>query len=191
VPPVDQQPQYQQPARQMPAPAAPARDMAGYDEGYAAGLAAHAQRRSTATSHRVTTTRSRGVSSRSHVTRPKAVARHAPVTRPQAHRRVVTTSTVVRHANTVPRFYQDTIKDRAATYRPPVYGPSTSLASIMSPYSSYGVSTITWSGPASVVNQGGQVCGWGARIVTNAHGQAQRQAVWVCQCPQGWRPPGY
>ena len=87
--------------------------------------------------------------------------------------------------------YQDPIRDRAATYRPAVYGQSTTMASLMSRSSSYSSSTTTWSGPASLVNQGGQVCGWGARIVTNNHGYAQRQAVWVCQCPQGWRPPGY
>jgi hypothetical protein len=86
--------------------------------------------------------------------------------------------------------YQDPIKDRAATYRPPAYGQSTTMASMMSRSSSYSTTT-TWSGPATTVNQGGQVCGWGARIVTNSPSYAQRQAVWVCQCPQGWRPPGY
>lgn len=87
--------------------------------------------------------------------------------------------------------YQDPIKDRAATYRPSTYGQSTAVASMMSRSSSYSQSSTTWSGPASTVNQGGQVCGWGARIVTNGYGHAQSHAVWVCQCPQGWRPPGY
>jgi hypothetical protein len=80
--------------------------------------------------------------------------------------------------------YTDPIKDRARTYGSQSYGSATSMASLMS-------TTTTWVGPASISTQNGQSCGWGARIVTNNHGQAQRQAMWVCQCPQGWRPPGY
>jgi hypothetical protein len=95
------------------------------------------------------------------------------------------------HSSNYGGSYQDPIKDRAGTYRPAVYGASTSMASLMSRSGSYSATTTTWTGPATLVNQGGQVCGWGARIVTNGHGYAQRQAVWVCQCPQGWRPPGY
>jgi hypothetical protein len=88
--------------------------------------------------------------------------------------------------------YSDPIKNRAGTYGATTYGSATSMASLMSRSSSYSSSaTTTWIGPGAVTSQNGQSCGWGARIVTNAHGQAQRQAMWVCQCPQGWRPPGY
>jgi hypothetical protein len=242
-PPAYQQPTYQAPAAPvqnygMPAP----RAQSGYDEGYAAGLAARSstsQARRTSTHRHATasvTRRSATASTASH--RPRATVRtaaakstshrvHMAGTTTQARRTAsassgvsrsravsttrisVTTRTPVRqvatrttrsnnlmhthvgssgngHSGT----YQDPIKDRASTYRPPSYGQVTSMASMMSSSSSRSTTT-TWSGPATVVNQGGQVCGWGARIVTNSHGYAQRQAVWVCQCPQGWRPPGY
>jgi hypothetical protein len=183
-----------------------------YEEGYAAGLAARSETHTISYREVVRTTRSRA-SNNASVKRTKAstghraasasstrrhpapsARRHAPVrtahthrttnTRLGVHHRTYTSS----HAGT----YQDPIKDRAATYRSAAYGQSTSMSSVMSSSSSYSsYATTTWSGPASVVNQGGQICGWGARIVTNPHGQTQRQAMWVCQCPQGWRPPGY
>jgi hypothetical protein len=88
--------------------------------------------------------------------------------------------------------YVDPIKNRASTYGSSSYGSATSMASLMSRSSSYSSSgAVSWVGPSAVTSQNGQSCGWGARVVTNAHGYAQRQAVWVCQCPQGWRPPGY
>lgn len=239
-------PTYQQPVYQAPqqyyapapsaslAPSAPTRAAPGYDEGYAAGLAARPTvRRAITTTHRAAPTRARTTTTSSHGTRrtstssgvygmssgasrtmaartgtahthaAQAPARRAHVTssasarpRAAAPRRVVATRAAprssVRYTSNNGGTYQDPIRDRAATYRPSVYGQSTSMASLMSRSSSYSSSaTTTWSGPATVVNQGGQVCGWGARIVTNSHGYAQRQAVWVCQCPQGWRPPGY
>jgi hypothetical protein len=236
--PVYQQPVYQAPQHYAPAPSAPPRAAPGYDEGYAAGLAARPPaRRATTTHHaaparvRTKTTSSQGTrrsggsagvygtssgAGRSTAGRTSTVGRthvasaparrahatsHSPAPRTTAPRaaaprRVVVNRaaprSTVRYTSNSGGTYQDPIRDRAATYRPNVYGQSTSMASLMSRSSTYSSSTTTtWSGPASVVNQGGQVCGWGARIVTNAHGYAQRQAVWVCQCPQGWRPPGY
>jgi hypothetical protein len=224
-----QAPAYQPPpppSYQVPMQAPQTRT--GYDEGYAAGVAArpatrhtgsrpmparpvartsvrktghHVARMGTGTTSRTAarSTGSRGaatvVQGRSHVaTKARAtVVRQSAVTRQSASTTTHATRRPVYNSQShVPTQYIDPIKDRAATYRPQVTGQSTSLASMMSSSSwSSSSSTTTWSGPASVVNQGGQVCGWGARIVTNAHGYAQRQAVWVCQCPQGWRPPGY
>lgn len=211
--PTYQQPAYQPPAAQMPAPGAAA---SGYDEGYAAGLAARPAPRHAAprgrTAQRAAPVRARAAPARAHVAaapKRRATATHSHV----ATRRAVATSTRSHMAprravpaqavaaRAVPRrsapvnnssygSYQDPIKDRASTYRPPVYGQSTSMASMMSNSSSYS-STTTWTGPATQVRQGGQVCGWGARIVTNHRGYSQRETVWVCQCPQGWRPPGY
>jgi hypothetical protein len=243
-PTVYQQPTYQAPAAPaqnygMPAP----RAQSGYDEGYAAGLAARpstSQARRTST-HRQTTSSAarRGASASTVSHRLRATVRttaakstshrvHTGGTTTQTRRTTAATSGVSRsravsttrtrmtaraparqvamrstgsnnlmhthvgssshaHSGT----YQDPIKDRASTYRPTSYGQATSMASMMSSSSRSSTSTTTWSGPATVVNQGGQVCGWGARIVTNSNGYAQRQAVWVCQCPQGWRPPGY
>jgi hypothetical protein len=186
------------PTRAVPARAAPART----------GAARVAQR----PTHGATGARSgagmgrgTGTVTASMVRRPAAAPRAAVTTR-QAQgvrrapvgvaqtRRATTSQVAVRQRSYTPSNvgpYQDPIKDRAASYRPAVYGQSTTMASMMSGSRANGQYTTTWSGPASVVNQGGRVCGWGARLVTNSHGYAQRQAVWVCQCPQGWRPPGY
>jgi hypothetical protein len=214
-----QAPAYQQPVYQTPS--APPSTAPGYEEGYAAGLAARPLTRERVVTRYVTrhtttprarqSTPAHATGARRHVasTAPRIrhvvaspVRRHVVKTASAPRRnvaqvirrspvRVVTTQTITHSTGA----YRDPIKDRAATYRPPVYGQATSMASLMSRSTSYSASSssssVTWTGPASVVNQGGQVCGWGARIVTNAHGYAQRQAVWVCQCPQGWRPPGY
>lgn len=191
-----------------------------YEEGYATGLAARslthttthasAVRTTSRTSSTSSATRAK-VSSRHRVATPSSVRRHpapvakrhAVVSRVSRHtpartahmRRATSSQQAVRHrtyTSSHAATYQDPIKDRASTYHSAAYGQSTALASVMSSSSSYSsFATTTWSGPASVVNQGGQVCGWGARIVTNTYGQTQRQAMWVCQCPQGWRPPGY
>jgi hypothetical protein len=209
--PTYQQPAYQPPAAPMPAPGA----SSGYDEGYAAGLAARPAGRHTATrgrtAQRATPVRARSAPARGHVAaapkRKATVARShgapaatrravaAPTRAHSAPRRGVATRAVARRSAQVTNTsytgsYQDPIKDRASTYRPAVYGQSTSMASMMSSSSSSSYTT-TWTGPATHVRQGGQICGWGARIVTNHRGYSQRQAVWVCQCPQGWRPPGY
>jgi hypothetical protein len=119
---------------------------------------------------------------------PRPVARQVARVAPRQIARSVRT---VSHP-TGSSSYSDPIKNRAGTYGATTYGSATSMASLMSRSSSYSSSaTTTWIGPSAVTSQNGQSCGWGARIVTNAHGQAQRQAMWVCQCPQGWRPPGY
>jgi hypothetical protein len=185
-----------------------------YDEGFAAGLAArtHRQpgtrtssarihRKSTVTSARRHTSTSRtsaaprAAASNRHVSAhtKRAKARPAAVRTVNTNRAMHThnASRSHAHASTSGHSYHDPIKDRAATYRPTVYGQSTTMASLMSRSSSFSSSTTSWSGPATTVNQGGQVCGWGARIVITSHGQTERQAMWVCQCPQGWRPPGY
>jgi hypothetical protein len=210
-----QQPSHQPPAHQIPVPNPPARHTSSYDEGFAAGLAARSptratthKRRAPAASTRTTTSTtqhigrrtgvsaktgaSRAVAARSHpasgATRRTSAARHV------AHGRATPPRAPVHHANHGPHSFTDSIKDRAATYRSAAFGQSTSMASLMTQSSSFN-STTTWSGPVSVVRQGGQVCGWGTRIVTHSQGPSQgpsqRQAVWVCQCPQGWRPPGY
>jgi hypothetical protein len=217
--PVYQQPAYQPQQAYMPAPGAARDNGSSYDEGYAAGLAARPAARRTNHAHRAAPARARATTTRTHTAHvakrratgtavrthaapvaKRTVTRIARTTRPvvqharaQAPRRVVATHSAPRRpAQSHNNYgYQDPIKDRAATYRPAVYGQSTSMASMMSRSGSYGSTTTTWSGPATLVRQGGQVCGWGAKIVTNSQGYAQRQAVWVCQCPQGWRPPGY
>jgi hypothetical protein len=213
------QPTYQQPVYQAP-PSLPLPPQSnGYDEGYAAGLAARStshhrhgaavKRRSTTrvtavrtTSHRAVATRTQQVTRHQSVARvqprPAVVRRVASVTRPATVRRSTSSHTHVRDNATSTRghyntYFSDPIKDRASTYRAQTYGQSTTLASNMSQSSSFSSSSssTTWLGPNSVTSQNGQICGWGTRVVTAGHGQAQRQAVWVCQCPQGWRPPGY
>jgi hypothetical protein len=205
------------PVYQAPPQLPPAQTVPGYDEGYAAGLAARTTTttttssrshrpvtRSTAHKKKASPTRrathvratapqnvaASGNRTRTHIAR----SRQPSHPRAQAVHRARSTQVVSNRTNRVTHSYhnptfQDPIKDRAATYRPHVIGQSTTMASLMSRSSSRSVTT--WSGPSTVVSQGGQVCGWGARIVTNSDGYAQRQAVWVCQCPQGWRPPGY
>jgi hypothetical protein len=202
----------QSPVYQAPLQSPPPRTAPGYDEGYAAGLAARtttttttssrAHRpvtRSTAHKKKASPTRrathvratatqrvaASGNRTQTHIARSHQPSHH----RAQAARPARSTQVVANRTNRGTHSFQDPIKDRAATYRPHVIGQSTTMASLMSRSSSRSVTT--WSGPSTVVNQGGQVCGWGARIVTNSDGNAQRQAVWVCQCPQGWRPPGY
>jgi hypothetical protein len=222
--PVYQTPAYQAPVYQAPPSLPRPPQSSGYDDGYAAGLAARStshhhhgaavKRRSTTRVTGVRTTSHRAVATRTGATRAKQVTRHLTVARAQARpaivrhvasvsrpanvRRSTSSRTHVRNTATSTRshnnmYYSDQIKDRASTYRAQTYGQSTTLASNMSQSSSYSSSSssTTWLGPNSVTSQNGQICGWGTRVVTAGHGQAQRQAVWVCQCPQGWRPPGY
>jgi hypothetical protein len=166
-----------------------------YEEGYAAGLAART------VTHR-TVTRVRHVAARPatkakakrHVARPSrhvgaAPARHVTPSRVHAH----PTSPAhrrVSHARTV---FVDPIKDRATTYRAAAVGSSTVLASHMQQSSRFTStsSSTSWIGPSQIIQHGGQNCGWGTRIETNQFGQTNRQSAWLCQCPQGWRPPGY
>jgi hypothetical protein len=189
-------PTYQAPPTAVIVPHNDAR--ADYDAGYAAGLAART------TTHVRRTTSVRTVSRTPHRAAPVAKrhkARVAPrtqtthrivrqVNRPARHAATRhATRTPTRHVartthSTTYTSYRDPIKDRASTYRATSYGSVTSMASLMT-------ATTTWVGPTNVSTQNGQTCGWGARIVTNPQGHAQRQAMWVCQCPQGWRPPGY
>ncbi len=216
--PVYQAPAYQAPAPYAPPRTSPGYDE-GYAAGLASRPARVHRRtqivtvpRRTSTSLAATQSHSRKAAKSAQTTRNRVSAtrtRHAVAsTAPRVQtttgnrgyastRRVATGTTahqtsVTQHSsNYGGTSYHDPIKDRAASYRPQITGQSTTMASMMSSSSSYRQSTTTWTGPASVVNQGGQVCGWGARIVSNSQGYAQRQAVWVCQCPQGWRPPGY
>jgi hypothetical protein len=160
-----------------------------FDAGFEAGLAA----RHTVTEHRVTvrhvTVRPKAKTTRRHVKRPARIV-HRPVVRPHVR-------TPIRHVSRVTHTrrhtsFTDTIKNRADTYGAAAFGSSTSMGSLMSSSSSFSSSSsVSWIGPTAVTSQNGQTCGWGARVVTNQSGHAQRQAVWVCQCPQGWRPPGY
>jgi hypothetical protein len=216
--PTYQQPVYQQPTYQAP-PAAPRPTQnnarGDYDAGYAAGLAARPATRAVSRSGQRSV--ARPAPARRHVAaapvRRTATAttsrRHATAVVRPATRHVVRVAPrpVVRQATRqAPRQvarttyrpsygqsgYVDPIKNRAGTYGSSTYGSATSMASLMSRSSSYSTSSTTsWVGPSAATSQNGQTCGWGARIVTNSHGYAQRQAVWVCQCPQGWRPPGY
>ncbi|MEN9874527.1 MAG: hypothetical protein RL186_1424 [Pseudomonadota bacterium] len=125
-----------------------------------------------------------------HVQRKAAVRRAHPPRR-VAHTAPVRPRHVVHYVQRAP--YVDPIRDRAASYETPSYGQSTSLASVMS-YSSSSYSSsyqqVRWQGPEQIIRQGQNSCGWGTRILTDRYGQAQRKSVWVCACPQGWRPPG-
>jgi hypothetical protein len=199
-------PVYQAPVAPDPVQLPQHNTRADYDAGFDAGMAART------TTHVRRTTTTRAVSRSGHRTAP-AVKRHrasATTTSARRHTTIATRPAVrhvarvapkatVRHVTrTAPRhvarvthstsytssMYRDPIKDRASTYGSASYGSTTSMASLMT-------TTTTWVRPSAVSTQNGQTCGWGARIVTNSHGQAQRQAMWVCQCPQGWRPPGY
>jgi hypothetical protein len=215
--PTYQQPAYQAPT---PAPRPPQNNaQSDYDAGYRAGLAARPATRAVSRSGHRPAVRSTGTR-KAAVTRGSGTrhvgagttGRRVVTTAPRQHVARPAVRTVTRHvsrpavrqvARTAPRTnvrtnyattyratgYSDPIKNRASTYGASTYGSATSMASLMS--RSGGASTISWVGPSAVSSQNGQTCGWGARIVTNAHGHGQRQAVWVCQCPQGWRPPGY
>jgi hypothetical protein len=192
-------PVYQAPM--APAPQPPQNNArADYDAGYVAGLAARSTthvRRTTTTTRAVSRSRhgaapvvkrhrtaAKATSPRRHVAvAPRPAVRHVARVAPRPAVRHVT-RTPVRHVAHVTQrtTYTDPIKDRARTYGSASFGSVTTMASLMS---------TTWVGPSTVSTQNGQTCGWGARIITNQHGLAQRQAMWVCQCPQGWRPPGY
>jgi hypothetical protein len=168
-----------------------------YEEGYAAGHragAASAPVRHTTkakASHRVSHARPHGkpkakrktahvaAKSRSAHTASKATTRHAS-------RR---TSTRVAHFSPSHSY----VRDLAQTYGTSSVGPGVNLGSVVSARTQ----TVTHSsmrtsfvGPTTTIVQGGQVCGWGSQIVYTPHGP-QRQSAWLCQCPQGWRPPGY
>lgn len=169
-----------------------------FEEGYTAGLAArsHSHARPKAKTKRTTHARTarHGVTGShrsthrvsSQIVRP--TTKH--ISRPQRSHAPRSTGYTQRHHVVHTRSFADPIKDRATTYRASRVGSSTTLASHMSHSSSFTSST-TWVGPIVTSNQGGQICGWGTRISTTQNGPASRQAMWVCQCPQGWRPPGY
>jgi hypothetical protein len=103
------------------------------------------------------------------------------------------------------RPFVDTIKDRATGYEAASNGSAISLASAssassssswsssssMSSWSSQGGMT-SWPAPAMPIQQGGMICGWSVQTITTPDGQTfSPHQTWVCQCPQGWRPPGY
>lgn len=103
------------------------------------------------------------------------------------------------------RPFVDTVKDRATSYQAASNGSAMSLASessassssswssssSMSSWSNQGGMT-SWPAPAMPMQQGGMICGWSVQTVTTPDGQTlPPQQTWVCQCPQGWRPPGY
>jgi len=147
--------------------------------------------------------------------KPKAratKARTRATVAPSNHRRPVpkakrTSSTVTSSSAWVydNRPYVDPIKDRATSYEAASNGSAISLASESSASSSSSWSTsssmsswsnqggmTSWPAPAMPMQQGGQICGWSVQTITTPDGQAlPPQQTWVCQCPQGWRPPGY
>jgi hypothetical protein len=101
--------------------------------------------------------------------------------------------------------FADTVKDRAAGYEAAAHGSAVSLSSgsqassssawssssSMSSWSNHGGMT-SWPAPAMPMQQGGMICGWSVQTITTPDGHTSPlQQTWVCQCPQGWRPPGY
>lgn len=103
------------------------------------------------------------------------------------------------------RPFVDTVKDRATSYEAASNGSAISLASAssassssswsssssMSNWSNHGGMT-SWPAPAVPMQQGGMICGWSVQTITTPDGHTSPpQQTWVCQCPQGWRPPGY
>lgn len=103
------------------------------------------------------------------------------------------------------RPFVDTVKDRATSYEAAANGSAISLASESSASSSSSWSSsssmsswsnqsgmTSWPAPAMPMQQGGMICGWSVQTITTPDGQTlPPQQTWVCQCPQGWRPPGY
>lgn len=134
---------------------------------------------------------------------------------PSSHRRTATKAkrtssagsglTQVRTWTHETRPYSDPIKDRASTYEAAANGSAISLASASNSASSSSWSssssssswssqggTMSWPAPAMTMQQGGMVCGWSIQTLTTPDGRTlPPQQTWVCQCPQGWRPPGY
>ncbi|MCE2891225.1 MAG: hypothetical protein ACK5XZ_07000 [Hyphomonadaceae bacterium] len=161
----------------------------GYREGYRDGYADRGKPKARATKTR---TRAAAVPS-SH---------RRPASKPKRPQSTVTNSSAWVHDN---RPYVDPIKDRASTYDAASNGSAISLASessvsssstwssssSMSNWSSQG-GMASWPAPAMPMQQGGMICGWSIQTTTTPDGHTlPPQQTWVCQCPQGWRPPGY
>lgn len=103
------------------------------------------------------------------------------------------------------RPFVDTVKDRATSYEAATKGSAITLdskssasssaswssTSSMSSWSNQGGMT-SWPAPVMPMQQGGMICGWSVQTITTPDGHTlPPQQTWVCQCPQGWRPPGY
>ncbi len=101
--------------------------------------------------------------------------------------------------------FVDTVKDRATGYETAAHGSAVSLSSAsqasstsswsssssVSGWSNSGGMT-SWPAPITPMQQGGMICGWSVQTFTTPDGHTlPPQQTWVCQCPQGWRPPGY
>ena len=101
--------------------------------------------------------------------------------------------------------FVDTVKDRAAGYEAAAHGSAVSLSSESSASSSSSWSSsssvsgwsssggmTSWPAPIMPMQQGSMICGWSIQTITTPDGHTlPPQQTWVCQCPQGWRPPGY
>jgi len=101
--------------------------------------------------------------------------------------------------------FADKVKDRANSYKAVSNGSAISLSSeshassssswssssSVSGWSSHD-SITSWSAPAMPMQHGGVICGWSAQTMTTPDGHPlPPPQTCVCQCPQGWRPPGY
>ena len=161
----------------------------GYRDGYRDGYADRGKPKARATKTR---TRTAAVPSRHR--RPASKSK-----RPQS---TVTNSSAWVYES---RPYVDPIKDRATSYAAASNGSAISLtsessasnssswssSSSMSSWSSQGGMT-SWPAPVMPMQHGGMICGWSVQTVTTPDGHVlPPQQTWVCQCPQGWRPPGY
>jgi len=147
--------------------------------------------------------------------RPKArpaKSRSRAAVVPSSHRRTVPKAKRTQHSATSPsawvhksKPFVDKVKDRATSYEAAANGSAISLASeshlssgsnwsssaSMSNWSSQDGKT-SWSAPVMPMQQGGMICGWSIQTMTTPDGQTlPPQQIWVCQCPHGWRPPGY
>jgi hypothetical protein len=112
-----------------------------------------------------------------------AVARPAPTRARHAVR-------PVRHA---PVHAPDPIRDHAATYGARATGASEAIAAFAGRGERWVTSSwqVTgWAAPAAVSWHQGQSCGWGARVLTAPDGATRQERAWLCQCAEGWRPPG-
>lgn len=162
----------------------------GYRDGYRNGYSDRGKPKARATKSRTRGAAAAASSQRRTATKAK-----------RAQSSVGRTSTWVYES----RPYVDPIKDRATSYEAAANGSSISLASessassssswssssTMSSWSNQGGMT-SWPAPAMTMQQGGMICGWSVQTFTTPDGQTlPPQQTWVCQCPQGWRPPGY
>ena len=170
------------------AAAGPARD--AYEDGYAAGRAdARAAAHGRPPTARRTTTRERARPV-THPARQRTAVHPArrparPETRAPRHR------SPPAGPSTAP--WQSSVRDHAASYGAAPAGGSIDLSAFTGRgerWESTRGYRVVWSGPVQPVWREGQLCGWGGRAEWSGTRVIRQSPAWVCQCPQGWRPPG-